>query len=52
LGTGSNVNSGDPTNVLAFPPGTNAGVTHLAPGDTHTCAVVNQKVKCWGANNF
>ncbi|TAG02331.1 MAG: hypothetical protein EAZ43_09315 [Betaproteobacteria bacterium] len=52
LGTGGDVNSGTPANVLAFPPGTNAGVTHLALGDAHTCAVVNQQVRCWGANTL
>jgi alpha-tubulin suppressor-like RCC1 family protein len=52
LGTGGDVNSGTPADVLAFPPGTNAGVTHLALGDAHTCAVVNQQVRCWGANTL
>jgi alpha-tubulin suppressor-like RCC1 family protein len=56
---GSNVfgQTGLPTNVTAYlnanplpayPAG--SGVTHIAAGETHTCAVVNGRVRCWGNN--
>ena len=50
LGTGSTANSGNPANVLAFPPNTSAGVAQVVVGQLHTCAVVNQQVRCWGSN--
>jgi alpha-tubulin suppressor-like RCC1 family protein len=49
--------AGLPTNLTAYlnanplpayPAG--SGVTHIAAGETHTCAVVNGRVRCWGSN--
>jgi len=38
------------TDVAGLRPGTNAGVTAVAAGDSHTCAIVNGGVQCWGYN--
>jgi alpha-tubulin suppressor-like RCC1 family protein len=46
LGDGSNVNRSTVVNV----PGLSGGVTAIAAGSEHTCAVVGGGVKCWGAN--
>jgi alpha-tubulin suppressor-like RCC1 family protein len=51
LGNGNTAHTGSSSDVLAFRPSTNAGVTHLAAGSAHTCAVVNQQVRCWGDNS-
>ena len=39
------------TSVLTLEPGTNAGVTSLAVGEHHSCAIVNETLKCWGRND-
>lgn len=38
------VDPSDPSGVLR-------GVTSIAPGDYHTCAVANERVRCWGHNS-
>lgn len=48
LGNGSNVNSPVPVAVKGLGPG--SGVTAIAAGASHTCAIVNGAVKCWGEN--
>src|SRR3569623_325492 len=40
------------TDVRTLEPGTNAGVTAVAVGEHHSCAIVNGAMKCWGRNNF
>jgi alpha-tubulin suppressor-like RCC1 family protein len=40
------------TAVATLEPGTNAGVTAIAAGARHACAVVKGGVKCWGRNSF
>jgi alpha-tubulin suppressor-like RCC1 family protein/sugar lactone lactonase YvrE len=51
--------TGLPTNITAYfnanplpayPSG--SGVTHIAAGAEHTCAVANGRVRCWGNNTF
>jgi hypothetical protein len=32
-------------------PGSSTGVTAIAGGGEHTCAIVNGGVKCWGYND-
>jgi alpha-tubulin suppressor-like RCC1 family protein len=46
LGDGTNVNRNMPVNVS----GLWWGVTEIAAGSEHTCAVVAGGVRCWGAN--
>ena len=44
---------GDSSTAIDVPklrPGTNAGVTSIAAGSIHVCAVVNGGVQCWGYN--
>jgi len=38
------------TDVAGLRPNTNAGVTAVAAGSYHTCAIVNGGVQCWGDN--
>lgn len=40
-----------PSNVPLKVPGLDSGVTGLAIGYTHTCAIQYGNVKCWGRNN-
>lgn len=46
LGNGTTTSSNVPVNVLTL----SAGVTQIAAGDLHACALVNGGVKCWGYN--
>lgn len=46
LGTGTTTDVRRPTPVV----GLTRGVTAVAAGDAHTCAVVSGSVKCWGFN--
>ena len=46
LGDGTNLNRNTPVNVS----GPLDGVSSVAAGSEHTCAVVASGVKCWGAN--
>jgi alpha-tubulin suppressor-like RCC1 family protein len=47
IGTASQLDfKSSPQNVV----GLSAGVTAIATGKFHTCAVVNGSAKCWGAN--
>ena len=32
--------------------GLTSGVTSIAAGETHTCAIVNGRAQCWGNNQF
>lgn len=49
LGSGSiGTDSNDPTEVG----GLSAGVTAVAAGHVHTCAVADGKMFCWGSNDF
>ena len=48
LGTGSQLSSSRPVQVLGLPP-----VVQLAAGGNHTCAVGNDaSIHCWGSNDF
>jgi prepilin-type N-terminal cleavage/methylation domain-containing protein len=47
LGNDSTVRSSVPVDVLGL-----TGVTVLAGGDTHICAVANGGAKCWGNNTY
>jgi trimeric autotransporter adhesin len=47
LGTGDETESLVPTQVL----GLTQGVTAIATGTSHACAVVNQAVQCWGMDD-
>jgi alpha-tubulin suppressor-like RCC1 family protein len=47
---GDGTNTGRTTPVDAS--GLSSGVTAVAPGNFHTCAVVEGGVKCWGFNNY
>lgn len=49
LGTDSDPGQLYPTPMDVFTAG--GGVTAVAAGDSHTCAVVNGKVQCWGFNS-
>jgi len=40
------------TEVAGLRPGTNAGVTAIAAGAQHACAIVNGGLQCWGGNYF
>jgi alpha-tubulin suppressor-like RCC1 family protein len=46
LGDGTNINRNTPVDVV----GLARGVTAIAGGSEHTCAVIAGGVKCWGAN--
>jgi len=46
LGDGTNLNRNTPVNVS----GLSSGVSAIAAGSEHTCAVTVGGVKCWGAN--
>jgi alpha-tubulin suppressor-like RCC1 family protein len=46
LGDGTNLNRNTPVNVS----GLSGGVSAVAAGSEHTCAVTAGGVKCWGAN--
>ncbi|APR78912.1 Outer membrane protein YfgL [Minicystis rosea] len=48
LGNGSTTDAPAPVPVTDL----DAGVTAIATGDAHACAVVNGAVKCWGQNNY
>ena len=49
LGDGTLVDKSTPVEVGALPAG--SGVTALAAGDAHTCALTAEDgVKCWGAD--
>lgn len=48
LGDGTTQNRTEPTSVI----GLASGVTAIATGGMHTCAVVNGGAKCWGANGY
>ncbi len=58
LGQGDTNNRGDAAgemgdNLPAIALGTGRSVTVTAPGNTHSCAVLDDDtVKCWGRNNF
>lgn len=47
LGDGTNLNRNMPVGVS----GLSGGVSAIAAGSEHTCAVTAGAVKCWGANN-
>ncbi len=47
LGDGTNLNRNAPANVS----GLFGGVSAIAAGSEHTCAVTAGRVKCWGANS-
>jgi len=47
LGDGAYINRNTPVNVS----GLSGGVTAIAAGSEHTCAVVAGRLKCWGANS-
>ncbi len=47
LGTGNLDGQPTPANVV----GMSSGVTSIAAGGLHTCAVRNGAVRCWGGNN-
>ena len=47
LGNNSLTNSDVPVQVT----GLTSNVSSISAGDSHTCAVVNGAVKCWGYNN-
>ena len=47
LGNNSTTNSSIPVDVLDLP----NGVSRIAAGNGHTCAVVSGAAKCWGNNN-
>jgi alpha-tubulin suppressor-like RCC1 family protein len=48
LGDGTSVNFGTPADVSGL--GAGSGVTALAAGSYHNCAVVGGGLKCWGEN--
>jgi hypothetical protein len=48
LGTIVAADSNVPVDVFGL--GAGSGVTAIAPGRDHTCAVVNGAAKCWGSN--
>lgn len=48
LGDGTTSNRTEATSVF----GLSSGVTAIATGGMHTCAVVNGAAKCWGANAY
>jgi alpha-tubulin suppressor-like RCC1 family protein len=50
LGTNDNLGYQVPTSVVGL--GAGSGVTAIAAGDYHTCAIVNGGVQCWGYNVF
>ncbi|MDB5214444.1 MAG: regulator of chromosome condensation [Myxococcaceae bacterium] len=50
LGNGMQSTAGDPTPVRVT--GLGAGVTAIAAGASHVCAVVGGAVRCWGWNHF
>ena len=48
LGDNTTTTRSTPFNVF----GLTSGVTNLAAGNTHTCAIVTGAAKCWGDNGF
>jgi alpha-tubulin suppressor-like RCC1 family protein len=48
LGDGSTANSANPVPVV----GMSSGVTAVALGDYHTCAIQSGSLKCWGYNGY
>lgn len=48
LGNNTMVSSSIPVAVVGLGP--SSGVSAIAAGETHTCAIVNGGVKCWGDN--
>ncbi len=50
LGNGMQSTTGDPTPVRVT--GLGAGVTAIAAGAAHVCAVVSGALRCWGWNHF
>ena len=48
VGDGSTTKRTTPVDV----PGLTSGVTSIAGGGYHTCAVINGEPKCWGRNNY
>lgn len=56
-GTGGQLGDGQraPTYKRSYPrpvTGITSGITALAAGETHACAIVNGKIKCWGGNMY
>jgi alpha-tubulin suppressor-like RCC1 family protein len=49
---GINSASSDPVFAPVQPNGLGSGVTAIAAGGTHTCAVVNGAAYCWGDNQY
>ena len=52
LGHGSLTRQEVPVNVKGLEPGKNKGVSTVSAGSSHTCAVVQGGVKCWGSRNY
>lgn len=52
VGSGERVNGyfAEPNQVYGLPPG--SGVTEIAAGEWHTCAVVKGGLQCWGRSIF
>jgi alpha-tubulin suppressor-like RCC1 family protein len=50
LGTNDSIDHHVPTPVVGM--GVGSGVTAIATGAAHTCAIVNGGVQCWGYNGF
>jgi len=50
LGNSTTITSTTPVDVTNL--GSGSGVTALVAGESHTCALVNNGAKCWGAGNY